>query len=31
MNFFYCNIPNLSFIRIYTHKYHYAKSQQMQN
>jgi hypothetical protein len=29
--FLYYNIPNLSFIKIYTHKYHYAKSQQTQN
>jgi len=28
MNYFYYNISNLSFIMIYTYKYHYAKSQQ---
>jgi hypothetical protein len=31
MNYFYYHIPNLNFIKIYTYKYHYAKSQQTQN
>jgi len=28
MNYFYYNIPNMGFVRVYTYKYHYAKFQQ---